>query len=68
MIPGLPFCIPLNVSKHFYAFWIPILAFETLLCTLAVVRVYETYRTQEMQRGVHLVEVLLRDSVVYYVV
>ncbi|KAH9478051.1 hypothetical protein JR316_0010288 [Psilocybe cubensis] len=32
-IPGGAFCVPANVTPHFYAFWIPMLAFETLLCT-----------------------------------
>ncbi len=87
LIPGIPFCIPIGTSKHFYAFWIPILSFETLLCFLALFRGYMSYKDQELRlrlrrrkaqrlgnasyqerRGATLLEILLRDSVAYFIV
>ncbi|EJD06634.1 uncharacterized protein FOMMEDRAFT_17124 [Fomitiporia mediterranea MF3/22] len=50
LIPGTKFCIPLGISTHFYAFWIPILSFETLLCALACMRGYKSYRDHEIRR------------------
>jgi len=49
LVPTATFCVGLNVSRHFYAFWIPILCFETLLCSLALYRGYRSYREQELR-------------------
>jgi len=87
LIPGIPFCIPIGTSKHFYAFWIPILSFETLLCFLALFRGYMSYKDQELRlrlrrrkaqrlgnasyqerRAATLLEILLPDSVAYFIV
>jgi len=70
LIPGMPFCIPLDVPPRFYTFWIPILAFETLLCALALGRGIQTARAE---RGTFrfrrdLVNILVRDSVLYFLV
>lgn len=87
VIPGIPFCIPIKTSNHFYAFWIPILSFETLLCSLALYKGYRSYKDQELKlrlrrrkaqrlgdastqdvKGATLLEILLRDSVAYFIV
>ncbi|KAH0582296.1 hypothetical protein H2248_011933 [Termitomyces sp. 'cryptogamus'] len=67
---GLIFCVPENVDTHFYAFWIPMLAFESLLCFLAVYKGYETFRSTSpsILPGHHLVQIIIRDSVLYFVV
>ncbi|KJA21582.1 hypothetical protein HYPSUDRAFT_87987 [Hypholoma sublateritium FD-334 SS-4] len=70
-IPNGMFCVPGNVSPHFYTFWIPMLAFEALLCTLAVIRGLRTYRsnrTSIFHSGRELVAILIRDSLIYFVV
>ncbi|KAJ4468889.1 hypothetical protein J3R30DRAFT_3827558 [Lentinula aciculospora] len=71
LLPGLP-CVPLNVPSYFYSFWIPILAFETLLCALALIRGYRSRRESRYpvrsDSGKRLVSLLIRDSVGYYVV
>lgn len=69
-VTGVTFCTPLTISSHFYAFWIPMLAFEILLCALAVFRGYQTYKSSisRFQSGRHLVEILVRDSVLYFLV
>ncbi|PFH47895.1 hypothetical protein AMATHDRAFT_66576 [Amanita thiersii Skay4041] len=67
---GWHVCLPLNVSSHFYAFWIPILFFETFLCILAIYRGFQTFKTDGslFQSGRRLVGILIRDSVMYFIV
>ena len=67
-IPGGNFCILRGVSRHFYAFWIPILFFEALLCTLAIIRGVQKYRSQGnlFRSGRQLVGILVRDSLMYF--
>ncbi|EPQ50397.1 hypothetical protein GLOTRDRAFT_133950 [Gloeophyllum trabeum ATCC 11539] len=70
LIPGLPFCIPVNVPSWFYTFWIPTLGFESLLCALALFRAFKDFRsrTSLFQSGRHIVKILIRDSVIYYLI
>jgi len=70
LIPGLPFCIPSNVKGYTYAFWIPISAFESLLCGMAIFRGFQAfhYQLSFFKSGRHLVSLLLRDSIVYYLI
>ncbi|KAI0071670.1 hypothetical protein K474DRAFT_1712275 [Panus rudis PR-1116 ss-1] len=70
IIPGLSFCVPLNIPTHFFAWWIPILISETLLCGLALYRGFQSYYSQNtiFQSGRDLIEILIRDSVLYFLV
>ena len=89
LVPGTPFCVALGDLSHFYAFWIPILCFETLLCALAIIRGYRSWRDNEIKlrrkrrrtlntsaqtenasgsSGLNVLEILLRDSVGYFIV
>ncbi|KAF8198515.1 hypothetical protein BJ912DRAFT_1020456 [Pholiota molesta] len=70
LIPDGLFCVPNNVTSHFYAFWIPMLAFEFLLCLLALIRGFQTYRSNGslFRSGRRLVGILVRDSLMYFVV
>lgn len=67
---GVTVCVPTHVPKYFYIFWIPILAFETLLCGLAVFRGFQNMRPEPSlyYYGKEIVDVLLRDSVVCFIV
>jgi len=67
---GGMFCVPSRVSPNFYLFWIPILAFETLLCVLALFRGFQTLRSggSLFISGRHLVITLIRDSILYFFV
>ncbi|RXW14853.1 hypothetical protein EST38_g11004 [Candolleomyces aberdarensis] len=69
-IPHGTFCVPTGVSDKFYTFWIPMLAFECLLCTLALIRGFQAFVTDGslFRAGRHLVRILLRDSVLYFLV
>ncbi|KAJ7429739.1 hypothetical protein B0H11DRAFT_2211908 [Mycena galericulata] len=72
-ILGMPtFCYPVatTVPSYFFAFWIPIIAFESLLCGLALYRGFQTFRASGtlFQSGRHLVSILIRDSVLYFLV
>ncbi|KAF9041547.1 hypothetical protein BJ165DRAFT_1406462 [Panaeolus papilionaceus] len=64
------FCVPSNVPKNFYTFWIPMLAFECLLCVLALIRGFQTFRSNGslFQSGRKLVGVLIRDSIFYFLI
>jgi len=67
---GYHFCIADNISDHFYAFWIPMLVSESVLCGLAVFRFFQNCHrgSTVFQTGRRLVENLIRDSVFYFVV
>jgi len=69
-IPGIPFCVAYNISDHFYAFWIPILFFETFLCGLAVLRGLQNFTNQSTiyLSGKRIFEILVRDSVLYFLI
>ncbi|KAK7046448.1 hypothetical protein R3P38DRAFT_2873854 [Favolaschia claudopus] len=73
-LPPTPttFCAPSNVPSYFFAFWIPIISFESLLCFLALFRGFQTFRTSGgstlFQSGRHLVAILIRDSLLYFLV
>jgi len=70
IIPGFPFCIPIKVPNYLFSFWIPILAFESILCGMALFRGFQAfrYRHSVFQSGRHLVTLLLRDSIIYYLI
>ncbi|KAL4252191.1 hypothetical protein ABKN59_005509 [Abortiporus biennis] len=70
LIPGVPFCIPQNLPKNYYAFWIPMLASETILCVLAMWRGVESYYQKRnlFQSGQSLISLLIRDSLAYFLV
>ncbi|KAJ3841158.1 hypothetical protein F5878DRAFT_30965 [Lentinula raphanica] len=71
LLPDLP-CIITKAPSWFFSFWIPILAFETLLCLLALIRGFRTHGNSgypvRSDSGKRLVSLLIRDSVRYYVV
>ncbi|KZT20881.1 hypothetical protein NEOLEDRAFT_1140217 [Neolentinus lepideus HHB14362 ss-1] len=70
LLPGVPFCLPLDVPSWFYTFWIPLLAFESLLCGLALIRAFGYFRARPtmFQSGRYIVNILIRDSVIYYLI
>ncbi|KDR66617.1 hypothetical protein GALMADRAFT_147830 [Galerina marginata CBS 339.88] len=69
-ISGGTFCVPFGISPHFYVFWIPMLAFESLLCFLALVRGFQTFKSNGslFHSGRQLVGILVRDSLIYFLV
>ena len=73
LIPGRPICVPLNISTHFWSFWVPLLAFETLMCSLALFRGFQSYKRHEILNGdstvgSRLLQILIRDSILYFIV
>lgn len=68
--PSATVCYASGIHPSFYAFWIPMLAFETLLCLLALIRGFQTFHKEGslFQSGRHLVHILIRDSVLYFLV
>ncbi|TCD67436.1 hypothetical protein EIP91_012408 [Steccherinum ochraceum] len=69
LIPGMPFCIPVGLPRTFYAFWIPILISETLLCGLALWRGLQNYFARTVYgSGQRLMDILIRDSFSYFII
>ncbi|KIK52137.1 hypothetical protein GYMLUDRAFT_979431, partial [Collybiopsis luxurians FD-317 M1] len=68
LIPGFPFCFPIDIPRYFYALWIPMLAFETVLFVLAAFQGYLAYRRNgsAFRSAERLVKILIRDSIIYY--
>ncbi|KAI0700348.1 hypothetical protein BC835DRAFT_1412153 [Cytidiella melzeri] len=66
----------LDSVSFFYAFWIPIMVSESFLCALVVIRAVERMREHKrarmaftrMENGRELVMVLIRDSILYFLV
>ena len=60
------------MPAYAYAFWVPMLASECVLCALAVSRFVHMHRTRAgatlFQNGRRLVGALIMDSVWYFVV
>ncbi|KZT20876.1 hypothetical protein NEOLEDRAFT_1172285 [Neolentinus lepideus HHB14362 ss-1] len=70
LLPGIAFCLMLDVPSWFYTFWIPTLAFESLLCGLALIRAFGYFRARPtmFQSGRYIITILIRDSVIYYLI
>jgi hypothetical protein len=70
ILPGVPVCVPLGVPSHLYAFWIPMIAFESLLCGMALYRGFQgVFGGGALFRsGRHLVDILVKDSIVYFLI
>jgi hypothetical protein len=70
ILPGVPVCVPLGVPSHLYAFWIPMIAFESMLCGMALYRGFQgVFGGGALFRcGRHLVDILVQDSIVYFLV
>ncbi|KAI0777610.1 hypothetical protein BD413DRAFT_467056 [Trametes elegans] len=67
---GSTVCVPTSLPTHFYAFWIPMLISESVLCGLALFRGFQSYRpgSNMFQNGKRIIEVLVRDSLFYFVI
>jgi len=62
------FCYASDIASNFYMFWIPLLAFECLLCGLALIKGFQTLRNRRsvLSSGRFLIRILVRDSIVYF--
>ena len=64
LLPQFPGCIPTNPSTHTWAYWVPMLAVESILFLLASVKAFDVAR-----KNLHtpkILAVLLRDSILYF--
>lgn len=63
-------CILTDTWRLSYLYWIPFLSFETFLFTLALVKGYQSYFNHELSfkgsMAVKALEVLIRDSILYF--
>lgn len=72
LIPGMRVCVPLSVTTWtgYWATWVPIIGIETTLFVLALLKGYQ-YLLRRFRLGWSnnsLLDVLIRDSIVYYFV
>ncbi|TFK93430.1 hypothetical protein K466DRAFT_581027 [Polyporus arcularius HHB13444] len=67
---GTTVCVPLGLPDNFYAFWIPMLISESVLCGFALFRGFKSHRPADnvLKTGRRIIEVLVRDSASYFVV
>ncbi|KDR71717.1 hypothetical protein GALMADRAFT_253439 [Galerina marginata CBS 339.88] len=67
ILDGTKFCLTPLVPPHYYLVWLPMLAFESLLCVLAVTRAYRSYSSSGARfTGQGLFDILIRDSLLYF--
>lgn len=65
---NMTICYPAGLTSLIRTFWIPILVFETLLCSLVLLRGYQSSNSGDLKTsGNRLMHILIRDSVIYYV-
>lgn len=64
------FCLPVQLPRGFFRYWIPMLSFECLLCVLAIFQGFLRFRSDIsiFRSGKRLVSNLIRDSVLYFLV
>ncbi|KAI6022135.1 hypothetical protein BKA83DRAFT_680676 [Pisolithus microcarpus] len=71
-IPGVKICTNEDTSNSFYVFWLPILCFEFLLCSLAVRAGIQRSRDDisfiPLSNRVFLLDVLVKGNVGYFLV
>ncbi|KAJ6468130.1 hypothetical protein C8R47DRAFT_990200, partial [Mycena vitilis] len=69
-LAGMTFCVPFGVHDYIFAFWIPLVSFESLLCGLALYRALQQSRASGsfFHSSRHLVDLLIRDSLLYFLV
>ncbi|PPQ95178.1 hypothetical protein CVT25_013077 [Psilocybe cyanescens] len=71
VIPGGTFCVPPAVSsRRFGLFWIPALVYESFLCLMALFVAVREHKEASvaLHRGPSLMDIMIRDSVFYFVV
>lgn len=70
LIPGMTFCGSLDFPSYIFSFWIPMIAFESLLCGMALYRGLQPVLSDrsESRSGGHILDILVRDSIIYFLV
>jgi len=70
--PGssIHFCVVTSIPSFFYATWIPIVTFETLLFSLALFKGYQSWKSEVPTgwSGQVALNILIRDSILYFLV
>ncbi|KAL4070058.1 hypothetical protein V8B97DRAFT_585220 [Scleroderma yunnanense] len=71
-LPGVKFCTNENMPNSFYIFWLPVLCYEWLLCSLAIwagiQRSRDELRLMAISNKVRLLDVLIKGNVMYFLV
>jgi len=71
-LPNIRFCEEENAWQFYYAFWTPMLLFESLLTILTLVKGWQSLREYRRSGdsggfGQHMIKILVYDSVGYYI-
>ncbi|PPQ93880.1 hypothetical protein CVT25_013363 [Psilocybe cyanescens] len=70
-LPRSTFCrITPKDTPTLFAFWIPVIGFESLLCLLALLAGLHTFMKDDFyfRHSGKLIKILLRDSIAYFIV
>ncbi|KAL7284254.1 hypothetical protein PYCCODRAFT_1430119 [Trametes coccinea BRFM310] len=67
---GSTVCMPSGLPGNFFALWIPMLVSESVLCGLALYRGFKSFMpgSNVFQNGKRIIEILVRDSLSYFVI
>ena len=74
IVPGMPtFCYPIYIPRTLFAYFLPFLAFETILLGLALYRGYMSLRMHHLYGGRFsplgkVINILIKDSILYFIV
>ncbi|PPQ91732.1 hypothetical protein CVT25_013014 [Psilocybe cyanescens] len=62
------FC-DISFPRYAYGFWIPKLAFECFLCSLAIIRGLQHFKLYGLHysTGARLIDIMIRDSILYFI-
>ncbi|KAH9929530.1 uncharacterized protein BXZ73DRAFT_102060 [Epithele typhae] len=61
-------CVPSGIPKDFFLFWIPMLVSEIIYLGFALHRGIKTFRRTTKTSGLQLIELLVRDSIWFFIV
>ena len=63
-------CLPQFLPRAIYRFWIPMLSYESLLCVLVLIQGFRRFKSDSsiFRSGKRLVSILIRDSIIYFLV
>ncbi len=67
-LPGVAACAAVNFKSSFFSFWIPIVAFQTILVIPAICLVFRTILGTKNWDFSMIFKVLLRDNILHFLV
>lgn len=62
--------MPTGIPSFFFVYWIPMIFSESVYLAFALYRGWKTYRrddNMQLRSGLQLIEILVRDSVFFFI-